>query len=100
MLSHAKVMVIVMTNYRVQVFEGPQAGVKSFPTLEAAMAHRDWLRANNVPDYEIRIGSVDHLLFPQTEPNIRTAGARILGEADATVWQKVRGLNAADCPFY
>ena len=45
----------MMTNYRVQVFEGPQAGAKSFPTLEAAMAHRDWLRANNVPDYDIRI---------------------------------------------
>jgi hypothetical protein len=49
----AKVM--GMPNYRVQVFKGPQAGAKSFPTLEEAMAHRDWLRANNVPDHDIRI---------------------------------------------
>jgi hypothetical protein len=44
-----------MPNYRVQVVDGPHAGVKSFPTLEAAIAHREWLRANKVPDFNIRI---------------------------------------------
>ena len=44
-----------MADYRVQVVDCPEAGVKSFPNLEAAIAHRDWLRANNVPDRNIRI---------------------------------------------
>jgi hypothetical protein len=46
---------IGMASYRVEVFDCPEAGIKSFPNLEAAMAHRDWLRANNVADYNIRI---------------------------------------------
>jgi hypothetical protein len=45
----------MMGNYRVQVSDGPQAGVKCFPTLKAAEAHRDWLRLNNVADLKIRI---------------------------------------------
>ena len=44
-----------MPNYDVQVVDSLHAGVKSFPSLEAAMAHRDWLRARNVPDHNIRI---------------------------------------------
>ena len=49
-----------MANYCVQVFDGPYARDKAFPTLafptlDAAKAHRDWLRANDVPDYNIRI---------------------------------------------
>ena len=35
----AKVM--GMPNYRVQVSDGPHAGLKSLPTLESAMAYRD-----------------------------------------------------------
>ena len=42
-------------NYRVEVFDCPEAGIKCFPTLEAAKTHRDWLRANNVPDRNIRL---------------------------------------------
>ena len=44
-----------MANYRVQVFEGPYTGDKEFPTLDAAKAHCDWLRANDVVDHNIRI---------------------------------------------
>ena len=48
-----------MANYWVRVFDGPYAGHKAFPTLDAAKAHRDWLRANDVPDYNIRIICTD-----------------------------------------
>lgn len=41
--------------YRVQVFNGPEAGVKYFPNLKAALAHREWLRKNNIADHNIRI---------------------------------------------
>ena len=44
-----------MANYFVRVFDGPYAGDKAFPTLDAAKAHRDWLRTNDVPDYNIMI---------------------------------------------
>jgi len=33
--------------------------------------------------------SFGHILLPQTEPNIGTAGAGVLGEADATVGQEL-----------
>ncbi len=42
-------------NYRVEVFDCAEAGIKCFPTLEAAKTHRDWLRANSVADRNIRI---------------------------------------------
>jgi hypothetical protein len=48
-----------MANYCVQVFDGPYAEDRAFPTLDAAKAHRDWLRANDVPDYNIRIVCTD-----------------------------------------
>jgi hypothetical protein len=44
-----------MANYRVQVFNGPEAGVKYFPNLEAALAHREWLKQSDVADHNIRI---------------------------------------------
>ena len=44
-----------MTNYRVEVTDCPEAGVQCFPSLKAAIAHREWLRANNVADCNIRI---------------------------------------------
>jgi len=44
-----------MANYCVQVYDGPLAGEKTFPTLDAAKAHCDWLRTKDVPDYNIKI---------------------------------------------
>ena len=46
---------ISMAEYRVQVSEGPHTGIKLFPNLEAAIAYRDWLKANNVAELTIRI---------------------------------------------
>jgi hypothetical protein len=46
-------------NYGVRVFYGPYAGDKAFPTLDAAKAHCDWLRANDVPDYNIMVFCTD-----------------------------------------
>jgi hypothetical protein len=48
-----------MANYCVHVFDGPYAEDRAFPTLDAAKAHCDWLRANDVPDYNIRIVCTD-----------------------------------------
>ena len=44
-----------MAKYCVQVFDGPYARDKAFSTLDAAKEHCDWLRANDVTDYNIRI---------------------------------------------
>lgn len=55
MACQKRARVMGMTNYRVEVFDCPEAGFKCFPNLKAAMAHRDWLRANNVADRNIRI---------------------------------------------
>ena len=44
-----------MTNYLVEVSHFPEAGFACFPNLEAAIAYRDWLRANSVADCNIRI---------------------------------------------
>jgi hypothetical protein len=47
-------------NYCVHVFDGPYATdgtlpTLDFPTLAAAKAQCDWLMANGVPDYNMRI---------------------------------------------
>ena len=44
-----------MAKYRVQVSYGPHSGISFFPNLEAAIAYRDWLKANNVAESTIRI---------------------------------------------
>lgn len=44
-----------MAKYRVQVSYGPHSGISFFPSLEAAITYRDWLKANNVAESAIRI---------------------------------------------
>ena len=39
---------------------------------------------------------LDQLLASETKPDIRTAAARVLGEADATVGQELGRLNLPD----
>jgi hypothetical protein len=45
-------------------------------------------------------GGVDHFLLSKTEAHIRTAAARVLGKADATVCGKVRRLDSTDRAFH
>ena len=54
-LVRLRATLIGMANYRVHVSDGPHTGVKLFPSLEAAIAYRDWLKANNVAEFTIRI---------------------------------------------
>jgi hypothetical protein len=44
--------------------------------------------------------SVSHRLLSKTEAYIGTAAARVLGETDAAVRQKVRRLDATDRAFH
>jgi hypothetical protein len=43
-----------------------------------------------------RAGLLDQLLLPQTKPNVRTAAAGILREADTAVRQELSGLDPPD----
>ena len=43
---------------------------------------------------------VCHLLVSKTKPNVGTAAAGILREADTAVRQEVRRLDATDCAFH
>jgi hypothetical protein len=43
---------------------------------------------------------IDHLLFSKTKAYVWATAARVLGKADATVREKVRRLDTADCALY
>jgi hypothetical protein len=43
---------------------------------------------------------VDQFLLSKTKAHIGAAAAGILAKTDATVWQKVRGLDSADRAFH